>query len=87
MGMENYPEVFYEDKNLKQNIEPSFEEYLKVESKKSRSNAGPIKDKKHPTWAWVSGYLDGDGHYSKRYDKNPQKTTLMRITKRQWSQF
>lgn len=33
-------------------------------SETSRLNAGPIKDKKHPTWAWVAGYLDGDGYYS-----------------------
>lgn len=66
--------------NLKQNIPQEEEEFLKQESKISRSKSGPLKDKKHPTWAWVAGYLDGDGHYSKRYDKNPQKTTLMRIT-------
>lgn len=65
---------------LKQNITPEEEAALKEQVKVSRSNAGPIKDKKHPTWAWVAGYLDGDGHYSKRYDKNPKKTTLMRIT-------
>lgn len=27
---------------------------------------GPIKLKKHPTWAWVAGYIDGDGWYLKR---------------------
>lgn len=38
---------------------------LQEQSKKSRAeNAGPIKAKNHPTWAWVAGYLDGDGHYS-----------------------
>lgn len=41
---------------------------LKAESKKSRLNAGPLKPKNHPTWAWVAGYLDGDGTYS--YRKN-----------------
>jgi hypothetical protein len=39
-------------------------------SEESRLQAGPIKTKIHPTWAWTAGYLDGDGHYSfkKRID-------------------
>lgn len=65
---------------LKQNISAEEEITLKIQSTISRSISGSVKHKKHPTWAWVAGYLDGDGHYSKRYDKNPQKTTLMRIT-------
>lgn len=40
------------------------EEQLKELSVKSRENVGPLKPKKHPTWAWVSGYLDGDGCYT-----------------------
>lgn len=35
---------------------------LKELSKSSRQDAGPIKSKKHPTWAWTAGYLDGDGN-------------------------
>lgn len=31
-----------------------------------RSNHGPVKPKKYPTWAWVAGYLDGDGTYHYR---------------------
>ena len=38
------------------------------ESRKFR--VGPIKPKKHPTWAWVAGYLDGDGCYSFRTSRN-----------------
>jgi len=38
-------------------------EQLKVFTRASRDNAGPLKAKKHPTWAWVAGYLDGDGSY------------------------
>lgn len=38
-------------------------EQLKIYSKASRADAGPVKAKKHPTWAWVAGYLDGDGSY------------------------
>lgn len=33
-------------------------------SEASRKETGPIKAKSHPTWAWVAGYLDGDGSYS-----------------------
>jgi hypothetical protein len=37
---------------------------LVVAAKRSRvENVGPIKPKNHPTWAWVAGYLDGDGHF------------------------
>lgn len=36
-------------------------EQLKVISKSSRRNVGSLKPKKHPTWAWVAGYVDGDG--------------------------
>lgn len=31
-----------------------------------RLNRGPLKPKNHPTWAWLAGYLDGDGWYSYR---------------------
>lgn len=33
-------------------------------SKVSRAeNVGPLKPKNHPTWAWLAGFLDGDGHF------------------------
>lgn len=37
---------------------------LSKESRKTR--VGPIKPKNHPTWAWLAGYLDGDGWYNYR---------------------
>jgi len=49
-------------------------EQLKVFQKASRADAGSLKPKKHPTWAWVAGYLDGDGHYAFKQSpsmKNP----------------
>lgn len=39
-------------------------EVLKEFSIESRKDTGPIKAKNHPTWAWVAGYLDGDGCYT-----------------------
>lgn len=42
---------------------------LKQFSKESRKDAGPIKAKKHPTWAWVCGYLEGDGCFT--FKKHP----------------
>ena len=42
---------------------------LKEFAKTSRKNVGPLKDKKHPTWAWVAGYIDGDGCYYMRNRK------------------
>lgn len=39
-------------------------EALIAESKESRrTKAGPLKPKNRPTWAWLAGYLDGDGSY------------------------
>lgn len=38
-------------------------EELKEFSAKSRNMVGPVKPKNHPTWAWIAGYLDGDGSY------------------------
>lgn len=31
-----------------------------------RNNVGPLKPKNYPSWAWVAGYLDGDGWYMHR---------------------
>lgn len=42
---------------------------LKEFAKTSRKNVGPLKHKKHPTWAWVAGYIDGDGCYYMRQRK------------------
>lgn len=44
-------------------------------SKKSRLNVGPLKHKNHPTWAWLAGYMDGDGtyHFRKRVVKKADK--------------
>lgn len=38
-------------------------EVLRGWAQESRKQTGPIKPKNHPTWAWVAGYLDGDGSY------------------------
>lgn len=35
-----------------------------------RNRVGPLKPKNHPTWAWVAGFLDGDGCYSFRTSQN-----------------
>lgn len=32
-----------------------------------REMNGPVRPKNHPTWAWVAGYIDGDGHLKNRY--------------------
>lgn len=52
-------------------ISPRDWESLQAVSRESRrSNVGPIKPKNHPTWAWVAGFLDGDGCYSFRTSRN-----------------
>lgn len=50
---------------------------LKDWSNSSRKQAGPIKPKNHPTWAWVAGFLDGDGYYSFR--KGKKETTPSKV--------
>lgn len=53
-------------------------EQLKQFTKLSRAAAGPLKAKKHPTWAWIAGYLDGDGSFI--FKKPPsQKTARMLV--------
>lgn len=49
----------------------SYEEMLALKefAKISRKNTGPLKPKNHPTWAWIAGYLDGDGCYYMRNRK------------------
>ena len=54
-------------------VTPAMREELSAASKMSRiENAGPIKPKNHPTWAWLAGYLDGDGWYRFKYHAEPQ---------------
>ena len=36
---------------------PSREEW----KRRRYEDVGPLRAKKHPTWAWVAGYIDGDG--------------------------
>lgn len=48
-------------------------EQLKTYQKASRADSGSLKHKKHPTWAWVAGYLDGDGHYA--FKQSPSMKT------------
>jgi hypothetical protein len=55
-------------------------EILSNASKESRrTRVGPLKPKNHPTWAWLAGYLDGDGTYAHRHHRNGRTGTY------QWS--
>jgi len=56
-------------------------ERLKMSSKLSRKDARPLKSKKHPTWAWTAGYIDGDGtltfkNHPSGYGKKIQVTAI-----------
>lgn len=54
---------------------------LKRFSQRSRLYSAPIKAKKHPTWAWAAGYLDGDGSFiNKYYPKNYQHLMRVQVT-------
>ena len=44
---------------------------LVLEAKASRrTRKGPLKPKNYPTWAWLAGFLDGDGWYTNKLHKN-----------------
>ena len=44
---------------------------LAAQAKESRrTRKGPLKPKNHPTWAWLAGFLDGDGWYTNKLHKN-----------------
>jgi hypothetical protein len=52
------------------NCSESERAHLTAASKESRrTRVGPIKPKNHPTWAWLAGYLDGDGWYRRKHYK------------------
>jgi len=46
-------------------IKVSEEEFLSIRDE-ANSLTGPVKPKNHPSWAWVAGYIDGDGWYMSR---------------------
>lgn len=45
-------------------------------SKESRLDTGPLKPKNQPSWAWVAGYLDGDGHYNLSLKRNTARVEV-----------
>lgn len=52
-------------------------ELLKEAAKHSRRiRVGPLKPKNYPTWAWVAGYLDGDGWYTRRAIRGGQGVSM-----------
>ena len=52
-------------------------EQLKQYKAVSRLDTGPVRDKKHPSWAWVAGYLDGDGSYMFSHPPSYKKPRLL----------
>jgi len=53
----------------RKSVTSEYKESLITKCRESRkSNVGPIRHKNYPTWAWLAGYLDGDGWYRNRRD-------------------
>jgi hypothetical protein len=75
----HFQRMFDQYKKVHGNVVSDIEiDQLKLFAKLSREDAGPVKPKKHPTWAWIAGYLDGDGCYM--YQKSPSmKTPIMLV--------
>jgi hypothetical protein len=51
---------------------------LREFSKCSRDNSKWLKKPKHPSWPWLAGYLDGDGHYRCRLNSVRKGSTSLR---------
>jgi len=62
-----------------QPIDEARVEDLKGQTKYSRSTSRSIKIKNYPTWAWMAGFMDGDGYYTCRRNRPPRDTWEMRI--------
>jgi hypothetical protein len=62
-----------------QSVDDDKVQALKDQSKFSRSVSGPLKPKNYPTWAWMAGFMDGDGYYTCRRNRPPRDTWAMRI--------
>lgn len=61
-------------------VSPEERQLLSDASKESRrSKCGPLKPKNHPTWAWLAGFLDGDGYYTYRKPKKGSYLWSMRV--------
>jgi hypothetical protein len=58
------------------------DELTRLSKESRRVRVGPIKPKNHPTWAWLAGYLDGDGWYSYR---SGNYTSYKGRTYQQWT--
>lgn len=48
---------------------------LREFSRQSRGDSGPMKPKNHPTWAWLAGYIDGNGTLNLAKFKSKSNTT------------
>ena len=63
-------------------ITPAQCDELRHASRASRiERVGPLKPKNHTSWAWLAGYLDGDGTYAlRRYTPNGYEQWNISIT-------
>ena len=59
-----------QDQGKKSMTEDEFDVFREQYRESRRTRVGPIKPKNHPTWAWLAGYLDGDGCFSFRTSRN-----------------
>lgn len=59
-----------QEKGQKSMSQEEWQTLYKAYKDSRRNRVGPIFPKNHPTWAWVAGYLDGDGCFSFRTSKN-----------------
>lgn len=62
----------YESYVGKKITEETYKE-LKEKQTELRKVTGPLKRKKHPSWAWLAGYVAGDGHLSCRLNRKRHK--------------
>lgn len=51
-------------------------ERLQKISTEGRYTFAHLREHTHPTWAWTAGFLDGDGYYSLRFNKQTGRTVV-----------
>lgn len=53
-----------QEKGQKSLSEAEWQALAAASRESRRTRVGPLKPKNHPTWAWLAGFLDGDGCFS-----------------------
>jgi len=68
--MDYWREHRSQEKGQKWLSEAEWQKLSEASKESRRTRVGPVKPKNHPSWAWLAGFLDGDGCFSFRTSRN-----------------